>query len=169
MMLIQPCCTQKTIPQLRRKLGDDGTTFVHGYGDLGLNELLPVMLAPYREAELMIVAPALPDTAARVIEKLMQRQMPLPGGKGDVMLIKKLTVVANLKKNPKYISAGWMKQNPWGDRLVLRHRQQNDTAILLPDMAVIGPVNMAYNGHFTAVVTRRKKTIDELRATYLGL
>ena len=107
-------------------------------------------------------------TAARVIERLMDQKLPMKG-RGQVPLIKQLTIVANLKKNSKYLSAGWVKENPWGERLQLKHCQQNDTAILLPDMAIIGPVNMAYNGHFTAVVTRRKKTIGELRATYLGL
>ena len=168
MMLIQPCCTNKLIPQLREKLGDDGTTFIHGYGDLGIAELMTPLLTPYTEVELMIVAPSVPDTAARVIERLMDQKLPMKG-RGQVPLIKQLTIVANLKKNSKYLSAGWMKENPWGERLQLKHCQQNDTAILLPDMAIIGPVNMAYNGHFTAVATRRRKTIDELRATYLGL
>lgn len=167
-MLIQPCCTNKLIPQLREKLGDDGTTFIHGYGDLGIAELMTPLLTPYTEVELMIVAPSVPDTAARVIERLMDQKLPMKG-RGQVPLIKQLTIVANLKKNSKYLSAGWVKENPWGDRLQLNHCQQNDTAILLPDMAIIGPVNMAYNGHFTAVATRRRKTIDELRATYLGL
>ena len=168
MMLIQPCCTNKLIPQLREKLGDDGTTFIHGYGDLGIAELMTPLLTPYTEVELMIVAPSVPDTAARVIERLMDQKLPMKG-RGQVPLIKQLTIVANLKKNSKYLSAGWVKENPWGERLQLKHCQQNDTAILLPDMAIIGPVNMAYNGHFTAVATRRRKTIDELRATYLGL
>ena len=168
MMLIQPCCTNKLIPQLREKLGDDGTTFIHGYGDLGIAELMTPLLTPYTEVELMIVAPSVPDTAARVIERLMDQKLPMKG-RGQVPQIKQLTIVANLKKNSKYLSAGWVKENPWGERLQLKHCQQNDTAILLPDMAIIGPVNMAYNGHFTAVATRRRKTIDELKATYLGL
>ena len=168
MMLIQPCCTNKLIPQLREKLGDDGTTFIHGYGDLGIAELMTPLLTPYTEVELMIVAPSVPDTAARVIERLMDQKLPMKG-RGQVTLIKQLTIVANLKKNSKYLSAGWVKENPWGERLQLKHCQQNDTAILLPDMAIIGPVNMAYNGHFTAVATRRRKTIEELRKTYLEL
>lgn len=168
MMLIEPCCVQKLIPQLREKLDGGGTTFIHGRGDLSIAELLPELLLPHTEAELMIVAPGVPDIAARTIESLMDRRMPQPG-KGQVWLVKQLTLITNLKKNPKYISAGWLKENPFGERLQLKHCQQNDTAILLPDMAIVGPVNMAYNGHFTAIATRRKRTIEDLRATYMGL
>ena len=64
MFLIEPCCTQKHIPALRQKLGTDGTTFFHGYGDLSLAELLPVVLTRYSEADLTVVAPALPNAAA---------------------------------------------------------------------------------------------------------
>ena len=168
MFLIEPCCVQKLIPQLRKKLEGGGTTFVHGKGDVSIAELLPELLLPHTEVELMIVAPSVPDIAARTIEALMDRQMPTKG-RGQVPMIKQLTLVANLKKNSKYISAGWMKQNPWGERLQLKHCTQNDTAILLPDMAIIGALNMAYNGHFTAIATRRMKTIEEMRSIYLGL
>ena len=168
MFLIQPCCTQKLIPELRRKIGEGGTTLIHGYGDMSLSELLPVLLTRYTDVELMIVAPAVPDAAARVIAQVMDRMLPVTGG-GQVPLIRRLTLIANLRKNSRYVSAGWLKENPWGERLEAHHVQQNDTAILLPDMGIVGAVNLSYNGHFTAMATRRARTIAQLRETYLSL
>ena len=72
--LIEPCCSQKHLLQLRDGLGKDGTAFFHGYGDLSIAELLPALLTHYSEAEVMIVAPYLPDAVAEVTIKWMRKQ-----------------------------------------------------------------------------------------------
>ena len=161
MHLIEPCCTPKHLLALRHILGENGTTLWHGYGDLSLAELLPALLTRYVEVELMMVAPSLPDAATETIDKMMRREWMRMDGKGMVLNIGHLTLIADLKRSP--MASQWMKDNPFGERLTLKDVQQNDTAILLPDIALWGPINLTYGGHFTAMATKNARTIATLR------
>ena len=55
MQLIEPCCTQKHWPALRRSLGENGTRLFCGFGDLSIDELMSVILNRYSETDMMIV------------------------------------------------------------------------------------------------------------------
>lgn len=166
MFIIEPCCTQKQIPILRRKLGTDGTMFFHGYGDLSLDELLPVLLTRYSEADLMVVAPTLPNASAKVLKKLMERQWPTLDGKNRLNGIGHLTLIADLRKRKSPQASQWLSENPFGERLTLCNVQQNDTAILLPDIAFLGNINLTYGGHFTALATKNPKVMEDLRKNF---
>ena len=166
MFLIEPCCTQKNIPALRQKLGNDGTTFFHGYGDLSLAELLPVLLTRYSEVDLMVVAPALPNAAAKVLKSMMGKEYPTADGKGVVNAVAKLTLVTDLRKSKSPAASAWLDENPFPGRLTLLDVQQNDTAVLLPDIALYGGINLTYGGHFSGIATKRVRTIQELRSMY---
>lgn len=161
MHLIEPCCTPKHLLTLRHILGENGTALWHGYGDLSLAELLPALLTRYVEVELMMVVPSLPDAATETIEKMMRREWMRMDGKGKVWNIGHLTLIADLKRSP--MASQWMADNPFGERLTLKDVQQNDTAILLPDIALWGPINLTYGGHFTAMATKNARTITTLR------
>lgn len=169
MFLIEPCCTQKHIPALRQKLGTDGTTFFHGYGDLSLAELLPVLLTRYSEADLTVVAPALPNAAAKVLKRMMEKELPSADGKGVLSAVGRLTLVTDLRKSKSPMASAWLEENPFPGRLVLIDAQQNDTAVLLPDFALYGSINLSYGGHFSGIATKRVKTIRELRSMYVRL
>lgn len=169
MHLIEPCCTPKHLLDLRHILGENGTTLWHGYGDLSLAELLPALLTRYSEVELTMAAPALPDAATETIEKMMRREWMRMDGKGKVWNIGHLTLFADLSEKRSPMASAWAKDNPFGERLTLRNVQQNDTAILLPDIALWGPINMTYGGHFTAMATKNARTIATLREIYEGL
>lgn len=169
MQLIEPCCAPKHLLALRGKLGDGGTAFWHGYGDLSVAELLPPMLTRYSEVEMMIVAPRLPDAAARVIRKMLQKQWMTADGKGKIDVIKHLMLVTDLREQRSPMAYGWTKEHPFGERLTLKNVQQNDTAILLPDIAFVGNINLSYGGHFTAIATKSAKTIAGLRSLYEAL
>ena len=169
MFLIEPCCTQRHWPALRSRLGDDGTAFFHGYGDLSLADLLAVMLTPYSNVELMIVAPVLPDAAARTLQYWLGRQLPRMDGKGRVDILAGLTLVTDLREKKSPMASEWLAENPFGDRLVLRSVQQNDTAVILPDVAIHGNINLGYGGHFTAIATKNARTIESLRSMYGSL
>lgn len=166
MQLIEPCCAPKHLLALRGKLGDGGTAFWHGYGDLSVAELLPPMLTRYSEVEMMLVAPRLPDAAARVIRRMLQKQWMTADGKGKIDVIKLLTLVTDLREQQSPMAFGWTKEHPFGERLTLKNVQQNDTAILLPDIAFVGNINLSYGGHFTAIATKSAKTIAGLRSLY---
>lgn len=166
MFLIEPCCTQKQIPALYSKLGEDRTTFFHGYGDLSIAELLPVFLTRYSETELTIVAPFLPDRAAKVLQKIMEKTNLTSNGKDKKNAIRRLVLVTDLRKKKSPIASQWLSENPFGERLVLKNIQQNDTVIMFPDIALYGPVNLIYGGHFTGIATKNKKTISTLREVY---
>ena len=159
MHIIEPCCTQKHWPEIRKKIGNDGTTFFHGYGDLSINELFPVLFVRYSGVNVTIVCPNLPNTAADILKHWMDK----PG------VISHLTVITNLnyKKSPN--ASKWVKENPWPERLKLHNVQQNDTAILLPDIAIYGAINMVNSGHFTALATTNQRVIRNLMSVYESL
>ena len=169
MFLIQPCCTPKHLLQLRGKMGEGGTTFLHGYGDMSIAELLPHLLTRYDGVELMIVAPSLPAAAAEAIAEAMDRRNVTRDGKGMIYTVGRLTLVTDLRKKKSPQASAWLTENPWGDRLKVVNTQQNDTAVLLPDIAIFGNVNLSYGGHFTCVATRKKSLIEDLRRNYLSL
>lgn len=169
MFLIQPCCTAKHLLQLRGKMGEGGTTFLHGYGDMSMAELLPHLLTRYDGVELMIVAPSLPAAAAEAIAEAMDRRNVTRDGKGMIYTVGRLTIVTDLRKKKSPQASAWLTENPWGDRLKVVNTQQNDTAVLLPDIAIFGNVNLSYGGHFTCVATRKKSLIEDLRRNYLSL
>ncbi|MBQ8713006.1 MAG: hypothetical protein IJ551_09365 [Prevotella sp.] len=166
MHLIEPCCTQRHWPALRNQLGEDGTEFFHGYGDLSLAELLPVILIRYEEVDMILVAPSLPDTAAETLRYWLRRQLVKMDGSGKVNTLAHLTLIADLSEKRSPLASTWLKENPFGDRLTLRNVQQNDTAILLPDLALYGPINLTYGHHFTAMATKNARTIAALRSEY---
>ena len=163
MYLIEPCCAQRHLREVRHAIKDGGTTEIEGYGDLSLAELLEPLVARYNGVELLIVAPALPDQAAEALAKWMKLTWARMDGRGHIWRITHLTIVANLTKKRSPMASAWKKDNPWGERLTMIHRQQEDTAIVLPDFAIEGPVNMQYGHHFTATATTDPERISALR------
>ena len=166
MFLIEPCCTQRHWPELRKQLGDGGTMQWEGYGDLSIVELLPVILARYTEVEMMLAAPSIPNRAAEALAYWLRRQMVTVDGKRNVPVLSRLTIVADLSEKRSPLASTWLKENPYGVRLVLKNVQQDETALILPDIALYGPFNMTYGNHFTATATKNAKTIAELRKEY---
>lgn len=169
MHLIEPCCAPRHLLALRSKLGEKGTALWHGYGDLSLAELLPRMLTRYSNTEMIFLSPVLPDAAASVIRRLMKKQDLTADGKGKINVINHLTLITDLREQKSPIAYKWTKGNPFGERLTLKNVQQNDTAILLPDIAFVGNINFAYGGHFTALATKNAKIIADLRSLYESL
>ena len=169
MLVVEPCCTQKHLLELRHRLGDDGTVFWRGYGDLSLVEILPVLLTRYTETELMIVAPNLPDMAVRTIKRMMARQLASIDGKGKLNTIAHLLLISDLRSSRSPAASAWVDDNPFGERLTLHNVQQNDTAIILPDIALYGNINLTYCGHFSAIATKNARTIQSLRKMYYSL
>lgn len=162
MHLIEPCCSQKHLRELRDSIAKGGTKQFEGYGDLSLTELLPALLMRYSETEMMIVAPSLPDQAAEVIDRWMRKQWARMDGKGKLDVVRHLTIVAKLEKEKSDHIGRWLKDNPFGGRLTLVDREQEETAILLPDFAITGPVNMRYGNHFVATATTDPAKVAEL-------
>jgi len=169
MFTIEPCCTQKQWPALRDRIGKDGTIMFHGYGDLSLEEMLPVVLTRYSGVEMILVCPSLPNTTAELLLKWLNKNWPTPNGAGTINVIAKLAIVADLRKKKSPIASSWLKENPFPERLFLHDVVQNDTALLLPDLAIHGNINLAYNGHFTAIASTNANFIANLRETYKSL
>lgn len=162
MFVIEPCCAERHVRQLRLALGSDGVREFEGYGDLSLTELLPAILTRYSETEIMIVTPVLPEQATEVIEKWMKKQWARMDGLGKIDVIRHLTLVTDLRKKKSPKANQWLKKNPFGSRLTLVDMLQDDTAILLPDFAITGPVNMRYGHHFVATATSNPSTVKGL-------
>ena len=166
MHTIEPCCATKQIMMLRDSLGKSGTTQFRGYGVLSLTEVLPALLTRYTETEMLIIAPALPDQAAEIIQKWMRKQWARMDGKGKLNIIRKMTVIADLSAGKSPMASTWLTENPFGDRLSLIDKAQEDTALLLPDIAVTGPLNMQYGYDFICNVTTIKEQVDALWKQY---
>ena len=169
MHLIEPCCTQRHWPAFRSQLGTDGTSFFHGYGDLSLAELLPVILMRYEEADMLFVAPSVPDQTAETLRYWLRHQLFKMTGGGKVHTIAHLTLITDLSEKRSPLASTWLKENPFGERLTMKNVQQNDTALLLPDLALYGAINLQYGHHFTAMATKNAGTIAALRGMYEGL
>ena len=166
MYIIEPCCTQKHWPALLQRLKGDDIIFFHGYGDLSLSELLPVILTAYNEIDMVLVSPSLPDSTARVLISWMRKQWARMDGKGSLNVIGHLTIVTNLNKEKSPLASTWQDKSIFGPRLQLRNVQQNDTALIFPDLAIYGNINLSYGGHFSAIVTRNARIIQSLRSLY---
>lgn len=169
MHLIEPCCAPKQLRALRGKIANGGTCFWHGYGDLSLTELLPHILTRYSEVEMLIATPALPRAAAVVIKQMMERTWMSMDGKSRIDNIGHLTLISDFGQKSAPTAYEWVKDNPFGERLTLKNVQQGDTAIILPDIAFFGNINLVYRGHFTALATTNTKIIDKVRQTLLSL
>lgn len=167
--LIEPCCAQKQLRELRNILEKEGTAQMEGYGDLSLTELLPAMLTRYSNAEMLIAAPSLPDQAAEVIATWMLKQWARMDGCGNVNVVKRLTIVSDLSEAASPGASAWLQENPYGERLVLHDVQQDATAILLPDFAIEGPVNMRYGKHFIATAYGKREDVEGLWTKYKGM
>ena len=167
--LIEPCCAQKQLRELRNILEKEGTAQMEGYGDLSLTELLPALLTRYSNAEILIAAPSLPDQAAEIIATWMRKQWARMDGCGNVNVIARLTIISDLSEAASPDASAWLIDNPYGERLVLHNMQQDATAILLPDFAIEGPVNMRYGKHFTATAYGKRDDVEELWTKYRGM
>ena len=168
MKIIEPCCAQRHVKDLRSAIKDGGSVEFMGYGDMSLTELLPALMTRYSETDMLIAAPSLPDQAAEAIARCMGRQWSRADGQGKLDVVSHLTIIADLsaEKSPK--ASLWLKDNPFGDRLTLIGREQEDTVILLPDFAIDGPVNMRYGHEFTATATTRPDEVKALWEKYAG-
>lgn len=167
--LIEPCCAGQHMLSVRDAIGTKGTMEIEGYGDLSLTELLPAILTRYAETELMIVAPTLPDQATEVIATWMRRTIARMDGNGRLNYIRRLTIVSDLSEAVSPDASAWLDENPYGERLVLHDMRQDATAILLPDFAIEGPVNMRYGKHFTATAYGKREDVNGLWTKYRGM
>ena len=166
MRVIEPCCAPRHLRELRDSIGDNGKTEFQGFGDLSLSELLPALLKRYSETEMMIVAPTLPDQAADIIHRWMNRQWARMDGKGKLNVIERLTIVADLSAAHSPVASGWCQHNPLEGRLTLIDRIQSDTVILLPDIAIKGPLNLQYGRNFICTVTTIQEEVNALWKQY---
>ena len=162
MRIIEPCCAPKQLCMLRDAIGQNGTTQFQGFGDMSLTELLPALLTRYSETEMMIVAPAVPDQAAEIIGMWIKKQWARMDGKGKLDVISHLTIMADLSEEKSPVASQWLKENPWGDRLTLVDKTQDDTALLLPDIAITGPLNLRYGQNFVCDVTTIPEQVRSL-------
>jgi hypothetical protein len=169
MHLIQPCCSQKHVGQLIHSLGDGGTALWHGMGDLSLVEVGDALFFRYSEADALVACPSVPDLVADLLMRWLRKTWATRDGKGSIPVFSRLTLIASLSEKRSPVASQWLTDNPFPERLVLRNVQQNNTAIILPDVALFGPVNLAYGGHFIATATRDQKMIEELKSTLMAV
>ena len=154
---------------LRDAIGNKAKTQFKGFGDLSLTELLPALLTRYSETTMMIVAPSIPDQAADIIYTWLSRTWARMDGKGRLNVLSKLTVIADLSEEASPAVNMWLTNNPFPDRLVLVNKAQDDTALLLPDIAITGPLNMRYDKEFVCDVTTIPSEVSDLWSVYSKL
>lgn len=154
---------------LRDAIGNKAKTQFKGFGDLSLTELLPALLTRYSETTMMIVAPSIPDQAADIIYTWLSRTWARMDGKGRLNVLSKLTIIADLSEEASPAVNLWLSNNPFPDRLVLVNKAQDDTAMLMPDIAITGPLNMRYDKEFVCDVTAIPEEVSALWKTYSKL
>lgn len=154
---------------LRDAIGNKAKTQFKGFGDLSLTELLPALLTRYSETTMMIVAPSIPDQAADIIYTWLSRTWARMDGNGRLNVLSKLTIIADLSEEASPTVNMWLTNNPFPDRLVLVNKAQDDTALLLPDIAITGPLNMRYDKEFVCDVTTIPEEVSDLLNVYSKL
>lgn len=169
MKIIEPCCATKQFMFLRDAIKNKAKTQFKGFGDLSLTELLPALLTRYSETTMMIVAPSIPDQAADIIYTWLRRTWARMDGKGRLNVLSKLTIIADLSEEASPVANLWLTNNPFPDRLVLVNKAQDDTALLLPDIAITGPLNMRYDKEFVCDVTAIPEEVSALWKAYSKL
>lgn len=169
MFLIEPCCSQKNLRELRYAIRDGGTAQFEGYGDLSITELMGPLVNHHNGVEMLIAAPSLPDQTAEIVDKWLKLTWARMDGRGSIWRIEHLTIVSDLSSEKSPVASTWLKENPFGERLTLHDIQQEDTAILLPDFAITGPVNMRYGNHFVATATTLQEKVKTLWEQYTEL
>ena len=90
-------------------------------------------------------------------------------GKGRLNVLNKLTVIADLSEEASPVANLWLTNNPFPDRLVLVNKAQDDTALLLPDIAITGPLNFRYDKEFVCDVTTIPSEVSDLWSVYSKL
>ena len=166
MRLLEPCCASRQLCLLRDAIGNNGRDSFEGFGDMSLTELLPALLLRYTETEMMIVAPTIPDQATAIIREWLIKKWARWDGKGQLDCLSKLTIIADLSEESSPEMSQWLKENPFAGRLTLVNRVQSDTALLLPDIAITGPLNFRYADHFVCKVTSVPAEVNDLWAQY---
>lgn len=169
MRLLEPCCASRQLCLLRDAIGNNGRDSFEGFGDMSLTELLPALLIRYTETEMMIVAPTIPDQATAIIREWLNKKWARWDGKGQLDCLSKLTIIADLSEESSPEMSQWLKENPFAGRLTLVNRVQSDTALLLPDIAITGPLNFQYADHFVCNVTSVPAEVNDLWAQYTKL
>jgi len=86
-----------------------------------------------------------------------------------VNVIARLTIVSDLSEAVSPDASAWLKENPYGERLVLHDMRQDATAILLPDFAIEGPLNMRYGKHFIAMAYGKREDVSGLWKRYRAM
>lgn len=152
--------------ELRKAIRNGGSAQFRGCGDMSLTELLPALLTSYNETEMLIAAPSVPDQAEEIIRTWMRWQWMKVDGSGKIYVLTHLTIIADLSGKKSPMVSEWLRDNPWGDRLTLVDKAQKDTVLLLPDIAITGPVNLRYGHQFTATATTDAETIAGLWAMF---
>lgn len=169
MRIIEPCCATKQFMFLRDAIKNKAKTQFKGFGDLSLTELLPALLTRYSETTMMIVAPSIPDQAADIIYTWLSRTWARMDGNGRLNVLSNLTIIADLSEEASPTVNMWLTNNPFPDRLVLVNKAQDDTALLLPDIAITGPLNMRYDKEFVCDVTTIPEEVSDLLNVYSKL
>ncbi len=169
MYLIEPCCASKHFMLLRDAIGNHGKAMFEGYGDLSITELLPAILTRYSETTMIIVAPSIPNQAISIIHEWLRKAWARMDGKGRLNVLSQLTIITDLRDGASPTLSLWAKDNPFPGRLKLINKPQEDTALLLPDIAIIGPMNMCYGEHFTCEVTTKQEDVDKYWEAYSAL
>ena len=154
---------------LRDAIKNKAKTQFKGFGDLSLTELLPALLTRYSETTMMIVAPSIPDQAADIIYTWLSRTWARMDGNGRLNVLSKMTIIADLGEEASPTVNMWLTNNPFPDRLVLVNKAQDDTALLLPDIAITGPLNMRYDKEFVCDVTTIPEEVSDLLNVYSKL
>lgn len=169
MYTIEPCCAERQLQALRRIIDGGGRDEIRGFADMSLTELMPALLTRYSETEMLIAAPGIPNQAAEIISRWVCWKWARADGKGTIDVVKRLTVIADLSASRSPMASDWLQDNPYEGSLTLIDKAQEDTAILLPDIAITGPMNLQYGRNFVCSVTTIQEEVDALWKQYSKL
>ena len=167
MLTIEPCCTQKHWPKILHNLKDTSYVYFEGYGDMTLNELLPVVFDGFSDADVMLAVPVMPERLISTLRELTKRSWANPSGRGSVPLIKRFRIITDARstKSPGVLDfCRELRSQCAGSGVA--SLQQNDTIIIVRDaystIMIFGSVNSRPSCQWTAFVTNDQGHIADV-------
>jgi len=139
-----------------RQLEERQTVVFEGYGDLTLNELLPVLGDIHIGQDITIITPNVPRYLLSGIQHMLAATVVKKGK--NTLRHPHMTITTDTSEQH---SPGLKElADRVGDRITLNHQQLSDTMILLQGELWFG--NVGHGKHFHGIVTREPFLIREL-------
>lgn len=168
MKLIEPCCSQRHVPELLSLLEDSDPLFFQGFGDLSLSDLLSPLLSGISLSDVLLMCPTLPSPIHPFLRSWYLKRWSTGDSSDGTPPIASLTIVTDCRSSRSGDIRAWrdslIQDGLPCQSVALSHYVQNDTCLIVNDLLIYGNMNIVPRNPFSAIVTRSPHLVSEYRA-----